>query len=200
MVPATGTTVSYELPSTVKSLDDSWLATFRTSAVISGLMAVMEVSLLARWQRPKTVADRWFRNITTINRLIDHLHDLASYVPSEHQSQLERQVDSLRTALKKQERRYIAFLRLSKDYADKYLLDISEDIQQQSLLLEALEGRLDMATSLRHRAAELHKSYEAGTMDEIEKLRRSGASFTASFIFRPAELQLPSSLSTSLGR
>ncbi|KAI0259463.1 hypothetical protein BC834DRAFT_1035892 [Gloeopeniophorella convolvens] len=115
----------------------------------------------------------WLKNMNTLNALIDRLHELVSTAPAEHRRQLERQVASLRVASKKQLERYIAFLSLSKDYADKYLLDISEEIQQQSSFLEALEKRLDMAKSLRRQIVDLRKSYETGTMDEIEKLRES---------------------------
>ncbi|KAI0259384.1 hypothetical protein BC834DRAFT_635958 [Gloeopeniophorella convolvens] len=41
------TNVAYELPSTVKSLNEGWLSTCQTAAAVSGLFAVVEVLLLA---------------------------------------------------------------------------------------------------------------------------------------------------------
>ncbi|KAI0291656.1 hypothetical protein B0F90DRAFT_341033 [Multifurca ochricompacta] len=44
--PPPRTDVAYELPSTIKSLNDGWLSTFQTTAAASGLFAVVEVVLL----------------------------------------------------------------------------------------------------------------------------------------------------------
>lgn len=41
------TNIAYELPSTVKSLNDSWLSTYQSSTVVAGLFAVVEVHLLS---------------------------------------------------------------------------------------------------------------------------------------------------------
>ncbi|KAH9056283.1 hypothetical protein EDB87DRAFT_1257901 [Lactarius vividus] len=40
------TNIAYELPSTVKSLNDGWLKTYQISTVVAGLFAVVEVLLL----------------------------------------------------------------------------------------------------------------------------------------------------------
>ena len=106
--------------------------------------------------------------------LIDRLSEIATTAPQEHQSQLIRQVDALRKDFNKQRKRYAAFLRLAKKYADRFLSDISEEIQQQSCLLDALERKLDMAKSLRQEVVHLCKSYEVGTLTCIEKVRRTG--------------------------
>jgi hypothetical protein len=70
----------------------------------------------------------WLRNMRTFSTLIDRLQEIAITASKEHQSQLKRQVTALRTAFKKQQKRYIAFLQLTKEYADRFLLDISEKI------------------------------------------------------------------------
>ena len=54
------------------------------------------------------------------------------------------------------------------------LSDISEEIQQQGSLHDALKMRLNRAKSLRMEAVQLHKSYEVGTLDRINKFRRTG--------------------------
>ncbi|KAH9056289.1 hypothetical protein EDB87DRAFT_1258240 [Lactarius vividus] len=41
------TNIAYELPSTVKSLNDSWLATYQSSTAVAGLFALVEVHLLS---------------------------------------------------------------------------------------------------------------------------------------------------------
>ncbi|KAH8980110.1 hypothetical protein EDB92DRAFT_1976220 [Lactarius akahatsu] len=41
------TNIAYELPSTVKSLNDGWLTTFQSSTVVAGLFAVVEVRILS---------------------------------------------------------------------------------------------------------------------------------------------------------
>ncbi|KAN0132151.1 hypothetical protein V8E53_009917 [Lactarius tabidus] len=41
------TNIAYELPSTVKSLNDSWLSTYQSSTVVAGLFAIVEVQLLS---------------------------------------------------------------------------------------------------------------------------------------------------------
>ncbi|KAI0300710.1 hypothetical protein B0F90DRAFT_1668248 [Multifurca ochricompacta] len=41
------TNIAYELPSTVKSLNDSWLATYQSSTIVAGLFAGVEVHLLS---------------------------------------------------------------------------------------------------------------------------------------------------------
>ncbi|KAI0263547.1 hypothetical protein BC834DRAFT_844438 [Gloeopeniophorella convolvens] len=42
-----GTNVAYELPSTVKSLNDGWLTTYQSSTVVAGLFAIVEAHLLS---------------------------------------------------------------------------------------------------------------------------------------------------------
>ncbi|KAH9974892.1 hypothetical protein BGW80DRAFT_121945 [Lactifluus volemus] len=41
------TNVAYELPSTVKSLNDSWLTTYQCSAILAALFALLEVHFLS---------------------------------------------------------------------------------------------------------------------------------------------------------
>ncbi|KAI0248448.1 hypothetical protein BJV78DRAFT_1235937 [Lactifluus subvellereus] len=115
-------------------------------------------------------------NMNTHSSLIDQLHELATAAPQEHQPRLKRQVIALRTALKRQQERYIAFLQLTEEYADKFLSDITEEIQQQSSFLTALERRLAMAKNLREQVVHLQKSYEDGTLDCIKKVRRTALS------------------------
>ena len=109
-----------------------------------------------------------------LSRLIDRLEELASATPSDVRRQLYRQVDSLRMAFKRQQQRYFEFLRLTEDYANRYLLDISTEIDLQRDFLDKLEKRLDMAKTLYHQADDLRKSYETGTMNAMKIVRETG--------------------------
>jgi hypothetical protein len=109
-----------------------------------------------------------------LDSLIDRLHELASPAPAEHRSQLLRQVAALRATFKKQQERFIDFLQLSEEYANKYLLNISAEIQQQSTVLDNLKGRLDAANKLHGEAVDLQTFYESGTAAAMKDLRATG--------------------------
>ncbi|KAI9434744.1 hypothetical protein F5148DRAFT_1006085 [Russula earlei] len=106
----------------------------------------------------------WLKNMNKLSDLIDRLEELASAAHSDHKPQLQGQVAKLRATFKRQQERCVEFLRLSEEYANQYLLDISDEIQQQSSFLDMLEKRLDMAKTLRGQAVHLQKSYESGTV------------------------------------
>jgi len=116
----------------------------------------------------------WLKNMNKLSSLIDRLGELASSAPEEHRSQLSRKVVTLRATYKKQQERCIEFLQLSEEYADKYLLDISAEIRQQSSFLDMLEKRLDMAKTLRQHTVDLRRSYESGTVATMNGLRTTG--------------------------
>jgi hypothetical protein len=116
----------------------------------------------------------WINNMKKLSSLIDRLQDLASSAPAEHQSQLLRQVVAFRATSKGQKERFMGFLQLSEEYANKYLLDISAEIQQQSSFLDKLEGRLEAARKLRGEAVELKTFYESGTVAIMQDLRATG--------------------------
>ena len=116
----------------------------------------------------------WLKNMNKLSSLIDRLGGLASSAPEKHRSQLSRKVATLRATFKKQQERCIDFLQLSEEYADKYLLDISTEIRQQSSFLDMLEKRLDMAKTLRQQAVDLRRSYESGTVATMKDVRTTG--------------------------
>jgi hypothetical protein len=105
-----------------------------------------------------------------LSSLIDRLQDLASAAPVHHRSQLLRQVASLRATSKKQQEHFVEFLQLSEEYANKYLLDISDDIDQQRSFLDKLEGRLEAAMKLRGEAVDIKMFYESGTVAAMKNL------------------------------
>jgi hypothetical protein len=107
-----------------------------------------------------------------LSSLIDRLQELASAAPSDLRPQLHEQVDVLRSSFKKQQERCVEFLQLTEEYAGRYLLDISAEIQQQSSFLDMLEKRLDMAKTLHGQAMNLRKSYESGTVDAMKDVRK----------------------------
>jgi len=115
----------------------------------------------------------WLKNIDKLSNLIDRLQELASATPLDLRHQLDRQVALLRTAFKKQQKRYFEFLLLTEEYANRYLHDISAEIEQQSSFLGMLEKRLDMAKTLYYQAVDLRKSYESGTMDIMKSVRET---------------------------
>ena len=65
-------------------------------------------------------------------------------------------------------------MHLSEDFANRYLLDIDAEIQQQSTLLDNLEERLEAATKLHGDAVDLKKLYESGTVTSMNDLRATG--------------------------
>ena len=109
-----------------------------------------------------------------LSSLIDRLHELASAAPAEHRSQLLRQVVALRAMFKRQQERFIEFLQLSEEFADKYLLDISAEVQQQSEVLNNLEERLEAAKTLHKEAIDLQMFYESKTVATMKDLCVSG--------------------------
>ena len=66
------------------------------------------------------------------------------------------------------------FLTLSDEYANKYLLDISDEIQRQSSFLDKLEERLEAAKKLRKEAVDLQTFYESETVATMKKFRAKG--------------------------
>jgi hypothetical protein len=109
-----------------------------------------------------------------LSGLISRLQELASAAPEEHRSRLLGQVVALRAMSKKQKERFIEFLQLSEEYANGYLLDISDEIKRQSSFLEKLEGRLEAAKKLRGEAIDLKRLYESGTVAIMKDLRATG--------------------------
>jgi hypothetical protein len=116
----------------------------------------------------------WIKNMDKLSSLIDRLQELASSAPPEHRSQLLNQVVALRTTSDKQKEHFMEFLQLSEEYANKYLLDISAEIQQQSSFLDKLKERLEAAEKLRGEAVDLQKFYESGTVATMENFRATG--------------------------
>ena len=116
----------------------------------------------------------WIKNMNKLSSLIDRLQELADAAPAEHRSQLLRQVVALRTTFKKQREHCMEFLTLSDEYANKYLLDISDKIQRQSSFLDKLEERLGAAKELRREAVELQMFYESETVATMKKFRATG--------------------------
>ena len=124
----------------------------------------------------------WIKNMDKLSSLINCLEELASSTPAEHQSQLSIQVMALRAKSKKQQEHFIEFLRLSEEYANKYLLDISAEIDQQSFFLEKLEGRVETAKKLREEAVDLQRFYESETVATMENLGATGKASSCSLL------------------
>ena len=116
----------------------------------------------------------WLKNMNKLSDLIDRLQELAPVAPTDHRPRLHKQVAMLRASFKRQQEHCIEFLRLTEEYANRYLLDISAEIQQQSSLLDMLKKRLDMARSLYDQAVYMRKSYELRTANVMKNARGTG--------------------------
>ena len=116
----------------------------------------------------------WLKNMNKLSDLIDRLHELTSAAPIALKPRLHRQVATLRASFERQRERCAEFLRLTEEYANRYLLDISAEIQQQSSFLDMLGKRLDMARALYDQAVDLRKSYESGTANAMKNARDTG--------------------------
>ena len=116
----------------------------------------------------------WLNNMNKLSDLIGRLQELTSAAPVAHRPRLHRQVATLRASFKRQQEHCIEFLRLTEEYATRYLLDISAEIQQQSSFLDMLKKRLDMARALYDQAVDLRKSYESGTANAMKNARDTG--------------------------
>jgi hypothetical protein len=127
----------------------------------------------------------WIKNMNKLSSLVGRLQELASSAPAEHRSLLLGHVVALRTTSKKQNEHFMVFLRLSEEYANRYLLEISDEIRQQSSFLERLEDRLEAAKKLREEASNLQKLYESGTVAAMKDLRATGKA--ASYRYRTLE-------------
>ena len=147
---------------------------------VSGLQTMMgrPVRFIPGHQNPlerlHPTLSSWLKNMNKLSSLIDGLEELARAAPSDCRPQLYRQIATLRMTFKNQQERCIHFLRLTKDYADRYLLDLSAEIQQQSSFLDILERRLDRAKTLYRQATDLRKSYETGTVNVMKNARKTG--------------------------
>ena len=113
----------------------------------------------------------WLRNMEKLSHFLDRLQKLASSVPAEHQS---RQVATLCATFNKQQERFIEFLRSSEDFACRYLLDISAEIQSQSSYLAVLKKRSNMAKNLRRQIVDIRRTYEYVTIATMRDVRTKG--------------------------
>ena len=116
----------------------------------------------------------WLKNLDKLSHLSGRLQEFASATSLNSRHQLYRQVALLRTAFRRQKKWYFEFLQLTEEYASRYLLDISVEIEQQRAFLDMLEKRLDMAKTLYRQAVDLRKSYESGTMDFVSSVCETG--------------------------
>ena len=113
----------------------------------------------------------WLENMDKLNDLIKRLQKLALSAPPEHRAQLLNKVATLRATFKRQQKRFIQFLKLKEEYADKYIQGISTKIQQQSTALDNLKDRSEAANKLHGDAVDLQTYYESGTVAAMKDLR-----------------------------
>jgi DNA repair exonuclease SbcCD ATPase subunit len=135
-----------------------------------------------------------------LSSLIDRLQELASSAPAEQRAPLLRQVVALRSTSKKQHEHFMEFLQLSEEYANKYLLDISAEIQQQSSFLDKLERRLEAAKKLRGEAVDLQMFYQSGTVAIMENLRATGKAASCRLQSQNNETLIFSTFAATSGR
>jgi hypothetical protein len=149
---------------------------------------------LAPPDKPHPTLSSWLKNINKLDGLINRLQDLASSAPTDHRPQLLNKVAALRATFKKQQERCIEFLQFSDDHANKYLLDIDAEIQQQSTLLGNLEERLEATKKLHGDAVDLQTLYESGTVASMNDLRATGKTIPRRLLHRLQGMLLISSI------
>jgi hypothetical protein len=152
-------------------------ATSTPSSSTQGYVPTSQSSPLRKLEPPDELHPTlscWIKNMNKLSSLVDRLQELATSAPAERRSQLLRQVVALRAKSREQREHFLEFLQLSEEYANRYLLDISPEIQQQSSFLDKLEGRLEAAKKLRGDAVELHSLYESRTVATMDDLRATG--------------------------
>jgi acyl carrier protein phosphodiesterase len=130
------------------------------------------------WSLPASTSERtlssWLENMDKLDSLTSRLQKLASSAPPEHRAQLLNKVQALRATFKRQQERFIEFLQLSEEYANKYLFNISTEIQQQRTVLDNLGKRLEAANKLHEEAVDLQTFYESETVATMKDLRTTG--------------------------
>ncbi|KAI0042174.1 hypothetical protein FA95DRAFT_610902 [Auriscalpium vulgare] len=109
--------------------------------------------------------------MTRLATAINHVEELVCTTSAEHQPSLRAQVVELRDIFTRHQNRYDEFVKLSKEYADQYLHDLSDEIRSQSAWLDLLERRLELAKTLRSTAVDLGASFAKGVCKELKGVR-----------------------------
>lgn len=112
--------------------------------------------------------------MNNLDIFINRLQRLASSASAEYRSPLLSKVSPLRATFKRQQERFIEFLQLSEEHANKYLHNISAEIQQQKTVLNHLEECLEAAEKLHGEAIDLKMFYESGMAANMKHLRVTG--------------------------
>ena len=137
---------------------------------IADIMKTM-ITLPPSPEQSQQTLSSWLKNMNKLDSLINRLQELASSAPPENRAQLLNKVAALRATFKKQQERFIEFLKLSEEYADNYLHNISTQIEQQSTVLDNLRQRLDAANKIQEEAVDLQTFNESGTVAAMKDLR-----------------------------
>jgi hypothetical protein len=104
-----------------------------------------------------------------LDSLIDDLQGSVHFLVGE--DRIFDKLAALNAMFKTQQVRFTEFVQLSEEYANKYLLDVSAKIQQQTTVLDNLEERLEAAKRLHGDAVDLQTFYESGTVANMKDLR-----------------------------
>ncbi|KAI0042179.1 hypothetical protein FA95DRAFT_1682712 [Auriscalpium vulgare] len=113
----------------------------------------------------------WKKLMTRLATAINHVEELVCTASAEHQPSLRAQVGELRDIFTRHQNRYDEFVKLSKEYVEQYLHDLSDEIRSQSAWLDLLERRLELAKTLRSAAVDLGASFEKGVCKELRGVR-----------------------------
>ncbi|KAI0038183.1 hypothetical protein FA95DRAFT_1284236 [Auriscalpium vulgare] len=123
------------------------------------------------WQSLNRTLSSWKKLMKRLSTAISHVEELAGTAPAEHQPYLQAQIVELHDALQRHQDRYEEFVKLSQEYAEQYLRDLSDEIRSQSAWLVLLERRLELAKTLRTNALDLKSSFEMGVCKELKGVR-----------------------------
>ncbi|KAI0042302.1 hypothetical protein FA95DRAFT_1575825 [Auriscalpium vulgare] len=113
------------------------------------------------------VLSSWRTLIDRLSKAIDRVEELTCDLPHNQHPTLVRE---LRSTLQKHKDRYKDFVQLSKEYADRYLEGLSDEIRSQGEWLDLLERRLDHAKTIRREAVVLKEEFEEDVCHELKSV------------------------------
>jgi hypothetical protein len=111
----------------------------------------------------------FLENMRKLDLLFNRLHNRVCWEMDP--SKILDKLAASNAMFKTQQGRFAEFVQLSEEYANKNLLDISAEIQQQATVRDNLEKRLEAAKRLHGDAIDLQTFYESGTVANMKDLR-----------------------------
>ncbi|KAI0049157.1 hypothetical protein FA95DRAFT_951366 [Auriscalpium vulgare] len=143
---------------------DTFLGLKTTSKVTSSSQRFRDIQL-------HSTLSAWVENMRRLSGMIDAFQDISLAAPVNQQPGLTQKVAEMRADLRMQRERHDAFLQLTREYADRYLEDIKDEVHSQRALLDMLEHRLDAAKQLRTDVVEMQRSFAKGAREGFQEVK-----------------------------